>query len=154
MIPYTHHSAKAIVIHNSQVLLLLRDNLPTISDPDTWDLPGGGVEAGETLEEGLKRELQEEINVIPKNYSYLGKLPTNDGLDHAVYLAILSDDEMSRLQLGNEGQELRFFDFDEALKLRFGNGYKYFLEKYGNALVKQLKSGEYKINPVEIGLVL
>jgi 8-oxo-dGTP diphosphatase len=31
-----------------QILLLLRDDLETIPCPNTWDLPGGHVEIGET----------------------------------------------------------------------------------------------------------
>lgn len=38
--------------------------------PNTWGLPGGKVEAGETLLEGMKRECVEELGSLP-NYKKL-----------------------------------------------------------------------------------
>ena len=32
---------------------------------NSWDVIGGRVEAGETLGEGLRRELNEEIGIVP-----------------------------------------------------------------------------------------
>lgn len=34
-------------------------------DTDLWDLPGGVLNAGETPQEGLAREIREEIGVVP-----------------------------------------------------------------------------------------
>jgi 8-oxo-dGTP diphosphatase len=48
---------------DGKLLIYLRDDKPTIPFPNHWDLFGGHVEAGETPEQALCRELQEEIGV-------------------------------------------------------------------------------------------
>jgi 8-oxo-dGTP diphosphatase len=50
-------SVVGLFIDNHEVLLL---HQTTPLEPDCWDLPGGGLEPGETLFAGLKREIQEE----------------------------------------------------------------------------------------------
>lgn len=40
----------------------LRDDIPTILYPGVWGLFGGHLEPGETPEDGLRREIQEEIH--------------------------------------------------------------------------------------------
>ena len=54
-------STAAYIINNKQLLLLLRDNIPTIKDPNKWDTPGGGVEGNESFEDCILRELEEEL---------------------------------------------------------------------------------------------
>jgi 8-oxo-dGTP pyrophosphatase MutT (NUDIX family)/GNAT superfamily N-acetyltransferase len=55
-------SIRAILLTSANEVLLLR-----IRPPDGrnswWITPGGGLEPGETVEEGLKRELQEELGL-------------------------------------------------------------------------------------------
>jgi len=48
---------------DGKLLIYLRDDKPSIPFPNHWDLIGGHVEAGETPEEALCREVHEEIDV-------------------------------------------------------------------------------------------
>jgi len=55
-------SQKALIKKSDKYLILLRsDNHPVFGG--YWDLPGGRLEDGEELEEGLKREVNEETSL-------------------------------------------------------------------------------------------
>lgn len=57
-------SAAALIVNSAgKYLLHLRDNIPGICDPGAWSLLGGGRKPGETLEETINRELQEETGL-------------------------------------------------------------------------------------------
>ena len=49
-----------VVFIDKRVVLIRRRNPPLAGQ---WSLPGGAVEVGETLQEGLRRELREEIGI-------------------------------------------------------------------------------------------
>ncbi|MGC2444652.1 NUDIX hydrolase [Candidatus Binatus sp.] len=40
--------------------------------PDYWDLPGGHLEAGESPDQALIRELEEELGIVPTRFELLG----------------------------------------------------------------------------------
>lgn len=57
---------QAVVLRDQEVLLVKRDS------PALWELPGGGVLAGETLEDAVRREVQEETGVRVEIVDLLG----------------------------------------------------------------------------------
>jgi 8-oxo-dGTP pyrophosphatase MutT (NUDIX family) len=52
------NAARALIVRDSSILLLLKEGYP---DGRRYALPGGGQDLGETLEQALLRECQEEI---------------------------------------------------------------------------------------------
>ncbi|MBP9058660.1 MAG: NUDIX domain-containing protein [Candidatus Pacebacteria bacterium] len=106
-------------------LFQLRDNKPTIPNPNTYGLVGGGIEAEEVPIEALKRELEEETNLTVSNIESLGNKEVTNVMKEEgeqlvksrlyVFLAH-TEKELEDIVL-NEGQKLAYFTIDEALNL-------------------------------------
>ena len=60
-----HTQVSGYVFNNNNELLIVKNG-------NTWTIPGGHPEAGETKEETLNRELMEEACVTLKDINYLG----------------------------------------------------------------------------------
>lgn len=60
-------SAKAIVLRGRDVLLLRKPS-------GKWDLPGGKIESGETVYQGLLREVREEAGLDVSVSEYIGAI--------------------------------------------------------------------------------
>jgi 8-oxo-dGTP pyrophosphatase MutT (NUDIX family) len=143
--------AVAIVVYRRKILLMLRDDKPKIANPNTWGLIGGGIKRGETPEQGVRREMQEEINVNPRELIPLGYMP-EDKATLWVYFSRLHDSEIAFLKLGREGQDLRFFTIEEVSHLPMGELIALHFKKYKRGLKKLIEEEEGSVTASELGL--
>jgi 8-oxo-dGTP diphosphatase len=68
------HVVGAVIIENDKILCAQRG--PSKSLPLKWEFPGGKIEAGETPQEALSREIKEEMQCI---------VEVGNQVEHTVY---------------------------------------------------------------------
>lgn len=114
----------AVIRHsNGKYLLTMRtDPDPEDEYNNIWQLPGGGLEFGETIEECIKREAREELGInispvqmIPNVYEAIRSKTTWHGL-LLCYLCKM-DDEKDTIQLNHESSEYKWYTVPEITTL-------------------------------------
>lgn len=116
-------SSRAVIIENGKILVIFRRKLEEGKISEYYVIPGGGKEENETLEENVKRELYEEMNIKIDIIGYLGKYESNSTIEHYFHCKIkegtpiLSGEEKNRMSEKNY-YEIRFEDINNLKKLK------------------------------------
>ncbi|UCD03993.1 MAG: NUDIX hydrolase [Candidatus Woesearchaeota archaeon] len=105
-------------------LLLLRDkNVKDLTH--YWAFIGGGIEEGETPEEAVMREAEEEIGIRPnlRSFKEYDDLHYKDNLYQAfVFIGKLEHPLEQLKKQQTEGEDLGLFSIDEIKKLKIHDG--------------------------------
>jgi ADP-ribose pyrophosphatase YjhB (NUDIX family) len=147
-----HLGVKALIRNEEGKILLLKVNQAAFKNPHTedyWDIPGGRVIIGHTIEETLSREIEEETGITAlANVVHLDtvisnmEIPLESGEKAGLILSIYDcriEDPVS-VHLSEEHTGSGWFDPQEAARLL---SYKYpaaFTEKVRSIEKDQLKT--------------
>lgn len=100
---------KAVILDSKGQTLVVKE-----SGRDWWDIPGGGIEHGETIKEALARELYEEVS-LEGDFEYETLLAEDPRYleSHNLYqmrITFLVKPVVMTFKPGDDGDEVQFID--------------------------------------------
>ncbi len=107
-----------IVQEDGNYLMQLRDEIPGIYFPGHWGLFGGAMDAGETPEAALARELREELGVEFRQMTYFTEFtfdfPIHGKILRRYYEVPVTAEMVSRMVL-SEGADMGAFPASQIM---------------------------------------
>ncbi|HYF10310.1 MAG TPA: NUDIX hydrolase [Candidatus Paceibacterota bacterium] len=123
-------SCKGVIVSPQGRVVVCRN----AHDQDFWDLPGGVLNTGETLEEGLVREIREEIGVEPTIGKILGAwtfTKRNSGKQTVAIAFLGALEETARFSFDDgEIAEVRWIGKEDLKEIRLFPEYHRILEDF------------------------
>lgn len=122
-------STLCYIENNERYLMLYRNRKDNDMNAGKWLGLGGKIEAGESPEDCVAREVTEECGLRDLEYTYRGLVhfKDNTAYEEDMYLFTAESDATDVTQC-DEG-ELRWINKDEILNLNLWEGDKHFLKK-------------------------
>lgn len=106
------------VIRDTGGRILIAKRPAHVHQGGLWEFPGGKQEIGESREQGLERELWEELNIQVTQYRPLIQIPYHYS-DKSVLLDVWEVAAWDGQICGNEGQDIRWVEIEQL------NGYDF-----------------------------
>ena len=120
------HVAVGVVL-NSQDEVLIALRAKQAHQGGLWEFPGGKVEADETVQQALVRELKEELDIIAECFKPLVVIEHDYG-DKTVRLDVWLVTQFDGVPCGCEGQQVKWSKIDALTGYEFPAANKKIIE--------------------------
>lgn len=120
-------SSILFINEKEQILLFLRDNKPDLPYPNMWDVPGGHVEANESPEKCIIREMKEEMDLDIDEFDLFSTIEFDDRIEYTFWAK--ADFDIDKIEL-MEGQQLKWFTRDDAKRTPLAYGFNEIIEQF------------------------
>jgi 8-oxo-dGTP diphosphatase len=115
--------SNAIVFNSKDEILMLKRSSTDEAFPGGWEIPGGGVDYGETPQESLKREVMEEcglsvkiLKLLAVHDFYLGEIQVFE----ITFLSKVTDDKYE-VKLSSEHTDYKWISFKDTSSLKLNS---------------------------------
>ena len=120
-------SSIIFVNDKEQILLFLRDNKPELPYPNMWDVPGGHVEADESPETCIVREMKEEMDLTLVEFELFSQIEFEDRIEYTFWARANLD--IDKIDL-TEGQRLKWFTRNDVKQTSLAYGFNEIIEVF------------------------
>lgn len=126
-------STKVVVHDERGRCLLLKRSMSSKGNPGKWDLPGGKVDAGESFDQALLREVVEETGLTVSVQRVLGTAESESPTTKVVYLILEGRLESGQVRLGSEHDEYAWVDRRDLATMDLADQFRAFAQAYSQA---------------------
>ena len=124
-------SQKAILFKEDGELLTIRRSKTAPSGPLHWDLPGGDLDFGEDVKEGIIREIKEETGLEVYNLKVIDAISGSDDKNEFwVTICYIAQPMTSEVKLSYEHDDFHWVTPEEFQKLQASPRNKKFVEGF------------------------
>ena len=120
---------RGIIKNSDGEILILKRHPKSRTDPDTWELPGGKMEAGEFFDDALVREIKEETNLDCKVGDLAIAIQHDYPYKRTVQMIMYLDNVEGKFRISEEHTDGRYASIDEIKTLKLSSCLQKVLEK-------------------------
>lgn len=122
-------AVRLLLFNEDGKVLLLRRSQSSKTNPGTWELPGGKIDAGEPFDAALAREMREETGLAIRLHHAAGTAEQHVQDWHVVHLIMTGTVVYGSLRISREHDEFMWAGIDEMRDLELADWFREYLAK-------------------------